>query len=154
MNIIIRQATPNDFPAILALVKSLALFEKAEDAVTNTVEQMYEEQDCFNCFIAETECGEVVGMAVYFFAYYTWVGKSLYLDDLYVKDDYRGQQIGTQLLAKIFEVAKAENCKRLRWQVLNWNKPAIDMYKKLGAKLDVQWDNCDFDVSDIKTFTL
>jgi GNAT superfamily N-acetyltransferase len=64
-------------------------------------------------------------MALYFFAYFTWMGKSLYLDDLYVKESFRGNKIGSNLLKEIFEFAKQEKCKRVRWQVLNWNKPAI-----------------------------
>src|SRR5689334_9471961 len=109
MNIIIRKATEQDFPEILSLVKGLAIFQKTPEKVTNTVEQMLEEKDLFKCFVAENKQNEIVAIASYFFAYYTWVGKSLYLDDLYVKESYRGQKIGSELLNKIFEVAKAEN---------------------------------------------
>jgi GNAT superfamily N-acetyltransferase len=89
-------------------------------------------------------------MALYFYAYFTWVGKSLYLDDLYVKPEHRGKGIGTALLDKIFEKAKSENCRRLRWQVLNWNTPAIKMYEKAGAIIDNEWSNCDFDYEELK----
>lgn len=150
MQITIRKAGVKDFSAILSLIKELALFEKAPDKVTNTVEQMGNEKDFFHCFVAETAGKEIVGMALYFFAYYIWVGKSLYLDDLYVKESFRGQEIGTKLLQKIFETAKEENCKRIRWQVLDWNKPAIDMYKKIGAIIDDEWINCDIDAAGIK----
>jgi predicted N-acetyltransferase YhbS len=95
MKINIRKATEADFPAILGLIKELALFEKAPEKVTNTVEQMKEEQGLFRSIVAETKTGEIVGMALYFFAYYTWVGKSLYLDDLYVKETHRKLKIGT-----------------------------------------------------------
>ena len=79
--------------------------------------------------------------------YYTWVGKSLYLDDLYVKEAYSGQKIGSALLDKVIQFGKDNNCKRIRWQVLEWNKPAIDFYKKLGADLDGEWLNCDLEFS-------
>jgi GNAT superfamily N-acetyltransferase len=150
----IRSATPADFPAILSLIKELALFEKAADQVTNTVERMEAEQDLFSCFVVENEQGEVIAMALYYRVYYTWVGKSLYLDDLYVQQSYRSQGIGTQLLNKLFEVAQAERCQRVRWQVLDWNEPAIALYKKAGATLDGTWCNCDFDTTGIANFKL
>ncbi len=153
MSITIRKADEKDFNAILALIKELAAFENAPEKVTNTAVQMEKEKDYFQCYVAETSEKEIVGMALYFFAYYTWVGKSLYLDDLYVKESYRGQEIGTKLLRKILEIAKKENCKRVRWQVLNWNKPAIDMYRKSGASIDDEWINCDVDARGILTFT-
>jgi GNAT superfamily N-acetyltransferase len=103
---------------------------------------MREEKKYFDFFVAEME-GEIVGMALYFFAYYTWVGKSLYLDDLYVKPAFRGQNIGKALLEKVIEVAKDEKCKRMRWQVLDWNTSAIEFYKKMNATLSQEWINCD-----------
>ncbi len=154
MKITIRKAIEKDFFEILSLIKELATFEKAPEKVTNTVEQMKKEKDFFQCFVAKTEEKEIVGIALYFFAYYTWIGKSLYLDDLYVKESFREQKIGTRLLKKIFEIAKKENCKRVRWQVLNWNKSAIDMYKKCGADIDNEWINCDFDYQGIKEFKI
>jgi len=152
MIINIRKAAEQDFPAILGLIKELALFEKAPEKVTNTIEQMKQEKDFFKCMVAETKSGEVVGMALYFFAYYTWVGKSLYLDDLYVKEEYRKMKIGTALLNEVMAIARAENCKRVRWQVLNWNKNAINMYRKSGAVIDEEWLNCDFDAEGIQNF--
>jgi len=154
MNFIIRKATEEDFPEILDLVKGLAIFQNSLERVTNTVEQMLEEKYLFNCFIAENEHKEIVGIASYSFIYYTWVGKSLYLDDLYVKESYRGQKIGSELLNKIFEVAKAENCKRVRWQVSDWNTSAIKFYKKCGAEIDEECFNCDFNAKGIKEFSL
>ena len=154
MDITIRKATEKDFLAILSLIKELALFEKAPEKVTNTVEQMNNEKNLFHCFVAVNLKNEVIGMALYFFAYYTWVGKSLYLDDLYVKKTSRGNKIGSKLLEHVFDVAKKENCKRVRWQVLNWNTPAIEMYKKCGADLDNEWSNCDFDKERILEFKI
>jgi GNAT superfamily N-acetyltransferase len=154
MDIIIRVATEEDFSQILALIKELALFEKAPEKVTNTVELMLTEKEYFHCFVAETDTKDIIGMAIYFFAYYTWVGKSLYLEDLYVKESYRRLKTGSALLKKIFEVANAENCKRVRWQVLNWNKSAIAMYSKSGAVIDDEWMNCTFDAEGIRKFNI
>lgn len=151
---IIREATEDDFPEILGLIKELAEFEKAPEKVTNSVEQMKKEKDLFRCFVAEAPSGEIAGMALYFIAYYTWVGKSLYLDDIYVKTSFRRLRLGSALLNKIFEVARQEDCKRVRWQVLNWNSNAIELYRKGGATLDGEWLNCDFDVEGISKFSL
>jgi ribosomal protein S18 acetylase RimI-like enzyme len=152
MEFTIRKANENDFESILTLIRELATFERAPEKVTNSVQQMQHEKEFFHCYVAESETKEIVGMALYFFAYYTWVGKSLYLDDLYVKESCRGQKIGSKLLAKIFEIAKEENCKRMRWQVLNWNTPAIEMYKKFGAEIQEEWHNCDFNEKEIIEF--
>jgi len=151
MNYTIRNAAEDDFPAILNIIKALALFEKAPEKVTNTVEQMKAEKDCFNCLVAVDEVGEVIAICLYFFAYYTWVGKSLYLDDLYVLEPYRRQGIASALLNRLFEVARTEKCNRIRWQVLNWNENAIQLYKKYGATIDDEWLNCDFDRKGITT---
>jgi len=153
-NITIRKADEKDFPAILDLIKELATFEKAPNKVTTTVEQMKKEKDFFHCLIAETEEKEIVGIALYFFAYYTFVGKSLYLPDLIVKESFRGRKIGTALLKKIFDLAKEQHCKKVRWRVHHLNKPAINFYKKAGAAIDDEWNNCDFDVKAIENFKL
>ncbi len=154
MEITIRKATEKDFFAILSLIKELAIFEKAPEKVTNSVEQMKNEKDFFQCYVAENDTKEIEGMAVFFFAYYTWVGKSLYLDDLYVKETCRGKKIGTKLLKKIFEIAKKENCKRVEFQVSSWNTPAIEMYKKCGADIDTESSICKFDETRIREFKL
>ena len=154
MKFTIRSANENDFPGILELIKELAEFEKAPEKVTNTVEQMHDEKALFRCFVATRESGEIVGIALWFIAYYTWVGKSLYLDDLYVREAYRKHKIGSALLAKVFEAALAENCKRVRWQVLRWNEPAIGFYEKAGALIDGEWLNCDYDSEGIRNFKL
>jgi GNAT superfamily N-acetyltransferase len=152
MSINIRITTEEDFPAILKLIKELAAFEKSPHKVTNTVDLMNEEKDLFKSFVAETDSGEIIGIAVYFFAYYTWVGKSLYLEDIYVQEHYRRQNIGTLLLDKIFKVAITTKCKRVRWQVLNWNSSAIQMYKKNGASIDDEWYNCNYDEEGIRRY--
>jgi GNAT superfamily N-acetyltransferase len=149
MNINIRNSTPQDFPSILSLVKELATYQGTPEKVLNTVEQMQAEQQYFRCLVAEDDNKEIIGIASYFFAYYTWVGKSLYLDDLYVKQSRRGQKAGTALLNAIIQIAKQEDCKRLRWLVSDWNKPALEFYEKIGAEIDHEPCTCDIDPRSI-----
>jgi GNAT superfamily N-acetyltransferase len=151
LNIVIREGEERDFPVLMELIKGLATFEKAPDEVKNSIGQMRKEKESFGSFVAEKD-GEILGAAIYFFAYYTWVGKSLYLDDLYVRPDHRRKKVGSMLLKKVFELAKQENCKRLRWQVLSWNKDAISFYEKHGATISNEWLNCDFDEDGIERF--
>ena len=145
MNVNIRKTEKKDYPAVLNLIKELALFERAPEKVTNTVELMNVEENYFQSLVAEDEKGDIIGMAIFFFAYFTWVGKSLYLDDIVVSEKYRGNKIGTKLLEKVVEFGKQNNCKRIRWQVLNWNTDAIEFYRKYGASLDGEWINCDME---------
>ncbi len=152
MNIIYRKATEEDFPQVLELIKELAVFEKAGEKVTNTVAKMREEQDQFECFVAELETKKIVGIALCFYAYSTWVGKYLFLEDLIVKEAYRGNKIGSQLINKVFELAQAKKVQRVRWQVLDWNTSAIEFYKKINATIDKEWYNCDFDNEAIQNF--
>ena len=143
MSATIRRATEQDYPAILALIKEFSLFQGTPEKVTITLEQMKEERALFQCFVAETETGEVVGFASFFFAYYSWTGKALYLDDLYVKEAYRKQGIGKKLLEAVIDLATTSGCKKLRWQVSKWNANAIEFYKSIGATIDEVEINCD-----------
>jgi len=143
MDIKIREATESDFPQIVDLFKEFAEFEKLPEKMTNSVERMEKEKEYFNCYVAETIDFKIIGYVSYFFSYYTWIGKSLYMDDLYVKPEYRANGIGTQLIRKLIEFAEKTNCHKLRWQVSSWNKPAIDFYKKIGADIDSVEQNCD-----------
>ena len=151
LNIVIRRADIKDFPVIMEMIRDLAAFEKAFEEVTNSVEQMILEEEHFFVELAVLD-EEIVGMALCFFAYYTWVGKSLYLDDLFVMPAYRGKGIGTLLLRRVFEVALQEDCKRLRWQVLDWNENAVRLYRNIGAAISNQWLNCDFHQQEMKQF--
>jgi GNAT superfamily N-acetyltransferase len=143
MEIRIRTAAPEDYPSILALITKFAAFQKTPEKVTITLEQMQQEKDCFHCLLAETPAFEIVGFASFFFAYYSWSGKAVYLDDLYVKEQFRKRQVGSQLLNAVISLAEKENCKKLRWQVSSWNKDAINFYRRIGASIDNVEINCD-----------
>jgi diamine N-acetyltransferase len=136
MNVTIRKAREQDFPAILSLIKEFSVFQKTPGKVTITLEQMIKEKNLFQCLIAETGDKEIAGFASYFFTYYSWTGKGLYLDDLYIKDAFRKQSIGKKLLDAVIRLAKDEQCKKVRWLVSGWNKNAIEFYKKMGAVVD------------------
>jgi GNAT superfamily N-acetyltransferase len=148
MSIIIRDAVREDVPAMFQLIKELALFEKAPEQVTNTVEQMYldgfGENPIFGTIISEVE-GEIVGMALYYYRYSTWKGKRLYLEDLIVSETMRGRGLGEKLLNATIEKAHQMACTGLMWQVLDWNEPAINFYKKFGARFDEGWVNVQID---------
>jgi len=143
MNITIRSVDESDFPQIVNLFKEFALFEKLPDKMVNSVDRMIAEKNFFNCFVAETIDQKIIGYASYFFGYYTWIGKSLYMDDLYVIPEFRAKGIGTQLIHEVITFAKTSNYHKLRWQVSQWNKPAIEFYIKLGAVVDNTEQNCD-----------
>ncbi len=154
MSLTIRHATEEDFPAVLDLVKELAIYQQTPERVLNTVEQMKAEKEYFRCLVAENESRKIIGIASYFFAYYTWVGKSLYLDDLYVKQSVRGQKTGTDLLKAVIEVAQQQDCKQVRWLVSEWNKPALAFYKKIGAHIDEESFVCDLDPHHMRSFLI
>ena len=143
MTVTIRKIEERDFPALIALFKEFALFEKLPEKMTNSVEQMLGEKEYLTGFVAVNNADEILGYVTYFFGYYTWIGKSLYMDDLYVRPDFRGAGVGTKLINEVIAFAKTENCKKLRWQVSEWNQPAIDFYKSLGAAVDAVESNCD-----------
>lgn len=143
MDIKIRIAEESDFCQIVELFKEFAIFEKMPEKMVNSVDRLIAEKEFFNCYVAETNDKKIVGYATHFFSYYTWIGKSLNMDDLYVKPGYRGKGLGTLLINKVIEYAKETKCHKLRWQVSSWNKPAIDFYKSLGAEIDNTEQNCD-----------
>lgn len=144
----IRKAEARDVPAMMALVRELALYEKAPEEVTNTEERMLEEgfgpKKAFECILVELE-GAIVGMSLYYFRYSTWKGRRLYLEDLIVTESQRGSGLGKVLFDKTVEIAKEENCSGMMWQVLDWNTPAINFYDKYNARYDEGWLNCHLD---------
>ena len=143
MNIEIRPAIPTDVQSIFELIKELAIYEKAPDQVSNTPEalarDLFEKNLCQA--IVALQDSEIVGFALYYTSYSTWKGACLYLEDFYVKQDKRRLGIGKLLFDEIVQIAQKTNVKRMDWQVLDWNEPAIQFYKKQGAILDVEWVN-------------
>lgn len=141
----IRKGTKADLPAALELIRELALYEKAPEQVDNSVERMEEdgfgEKPVFEYFVGEEE-GDIKGIAIYYYRYSTWKGKSIYLEDLVVRESERGKGVGKLLLDAIVMEAKATGSRQVTWQVLDWNEPAIRFYKRLGAELDGEWINC------------
>lgn len=143
MEITIRSAKEKDYSQIVDLFLEFATFEKHSERMINSVERMIKEKDFFNCFVAETSNNRIVGYVTCFFCYYTWIGKSMYMDDLYVKPEFRANGVGTKLINKVIDFAKDSKCHKLRWQVSEWNRPAIDFYKNIGATIDDVEKNCD-----------
>lgn len=142
--IYIRKGTESDIEQALSLVKELAIYEKAPDEVEVTPAEMlawgFGSDKIFDFYVAE-ENNIIIGMALYYFKYSTWKGKCLFLEDIIVTESHRGKGIGKLLFDKIIEVSKETNVRRMEWQVLNWNTPAINFYKKYAATLDGEWIN-------------
>jgi GNAT superfamily N-acetyltransferase len=153
--IIIRKGTKSDIPAVLNLIKELALYEKAPEEVTNTIADMeldgFGDQPVFRMLVAENE-GNVVGMAIYFIKYSTWKGKGVYLDDIVVNESFRGKGIGKLLLDEVIRDCKSLGAKQLHWQVLDWNEPAIGFYRKYASSFDNEWINCKLTEEQINSF--
>jgi ribosomal protein S18 acetylase RimI-like enzyme len=139
----IRAATTADFPRLIELFTEFAEFERLPEKMTNSVEKMTQESEYFHGFVATNEENIIVGYATYFFCYFTWTGKSLYMDDLYVQKSFRKCGIGKQLLESVIHLAKESYCKRVRWQVSSWNDNAKSFYQSMGAKIDDVESNCD-----------
>lgn len=145
MNIVVRKSTKEDMPAVHALICELALFEKAPGEVSNTIEDMIDDgfgqHPVFHCLVA-VENETVYGMAIYHLKYSTWKGKGVYLDDIVVTESMRGKGIGKLIFDEVIQEAKKMKAKQLHWQVLDWNEPAIQFYKKYDASFDGEWINC------------
>ena len=137
---IIRKATITDMPAVHALVQELAEYEKAADAVETTPEIYARdfEAGIFDVCVAEKE-GVIVGMALFFLCYSTWKGKMVYLDDFVVHNAYRRQGIGQLLFDAVLEEARRLNARLVKWEVLDWNEPALEFYRKNNAVIDTNW---------------
>lgn len=144
MDFKIRKANKEDLPQVLDLIKELAIYEKAGHEVTITIEQLekdgFGEHPLYWIILAENESG-IVGMSFYYIRYSTWKGRCLYLEDIVVKEAYRGHKIGKQLFEETIKAAKEMGAKLMTWQVLDWNEPAINFYKKFNAELDEEWIN-------------
>ena len=138
----IRKGNINDMPAVLELIKELAHFENEPDAVVVTVEDLekdgFSENPLFHTFVAEKN-EKIVGIALYYYRYSTWKGKTIHLEDLIVKENMRGTGCGSALYKAIMKQGKKDKVRRIEWNVLDWNKPAIDFYEKSGAKILDDW---------------
>jgi GNAT superfamily N-acetyltransferase len=152
-DISIRFAEKKDAQVILDLIKELALFEKAPGEVTNTLEEIerdgFGENPAFKCLIAELN-GEVAGLSLYYIRYSTWKGRILYLEDLIVSEKFRGKGLGKSLLERTLNEAEKLGVNGTRWQVLDWNEPAIEFYKKYNCTFDGEWINCNMDKAQLK----
>jgi GNAT superfamily N-acetyltransferase len=155
MEVLVRKGCREDIPGIFRLIKELAQFEKASEEVINTAQQLesdgFGNRPYFDCFVADRN-GEIVGLALYYFSYSTWKGKSLYLDDLIVTEQFRGNGIGKKLFNEVAKVARDSGCGKMHWQVLDWNTPAIEYYKTQGAKFDGEWVNCILTREDLEQY--
>lgn len=139
---IVRKGRQSDMPAVLDLIKELAVFENEPDAVVITVADLerdgFSENPLFYTFVAEVNT-TIVGIALYYYRYSTWKGKTIHLEDLIVNQAYRGTGAGFALYRKVIEQGRQENVKRIEWAVLDWNRNAIAFYEKSGAKVLSEW---------------
>lgn len=149
MNINIRRAEGKDCPRILELVHELALYERAPQEVTISLEHFREsgfgKSPVWWGFVAEVD-ERVVGFALYYIRFSTWKGQAMYLEDILVTEEMRGKKIGGMLFDRLVVEAKEKGLKRMCWQVLEWNEPAINFYKKYNASFDGEWVNCAINV--------
>ena len=145
----LRRAEKTDIPLIFSLVNELALFEKAPHEVTATEadyeENGFKDNPLFDCFLLFEE-GKLAGFALWYYRFSTWKGKRFYLEDLFVKEEFRGQGYGTILMEAVIEEAKRTKSSGMMWQVLDWNSPAIKFYEKYGVKFDGEWLNVHLDL--------
>lgn len=156
MDIEVRKGTIEDLPQLFALIKELAEFERAPQEVTNTLLEMerdgFGENRIFKFFVAEVS-EEIIGIALFYTAYSTWKGKTLYLEDLVVTEKMRRSGVGKKLFDAVAQEAKETGAKRFAWQVLNWNEPAIAFYKNIGASIEDEWLNCRMTEEQIQNYT-
>ncbi len=143
-NIVIREAIEADCPSMMELVRELAVYERAPEAVTVSMEHFiasgFGDKPVWWAIVAEAD-GVVVGFALYYIRYSTWKGQRMYLEDILVTDAWRGKGIGGLLMDRLIIIAKEKGFSDMLWQVLDWNEPAIRFYKKYNAHFDPEWVN-------------
>lgn len=140
----VRDAKPDDVGAILEFIRGLARYEKAEDEVVATADDLHAalfgDNAKTRCLIAESDEGEAIGFALFFYNFSTWTGRyGIYLEDLYVDEAHRGTGAGFALMERLAQIAVAEDCSRFEWSVLDWNTPSIKFYEALGAEAQSEW---------------
>ncbi len=141
-NINIRKATLQDLPFIHELVRELAIYEKAEQAFTATLEDYKHDLEAgiFEAIVAEKD-DDILGMVLYYMAYSTWKGRMMYLEDFVVKEAYRKHGLGQLLFNAFVAESQKQGCRLAKWQVLDWNTPAIRFYEKNNAIIEKEWWN-------------
>ncbi|MCR9226734.1 MAG: GNAT family N-acetyltransferase [Flavobacteriaceae bacterium] len=155
MEYTIREARPTDMEQVLKLIQELADFEKESDAVEISEQDLMEhgfgDQRLFHCFVADTQDG-IVGIALVYSRYSTWKGPAIHLEDLIVSEKMRGSGLGTALLNEVVKYGASLGVKRICWEVLDWNEPAIEFYEKKGANVLRDWDVVQLDEKGIKNY--
>ena len=150
-----RLATKQDMPRVLKLIQELAVFEKEPDAVIINEDYLinhgFSKNPSFICYVAELE-NEIIGMALFYYRFSTWKGKTIHLEDLIVKQDKRSLGIGKLLYKKVFEYAKSKKVKRIEWVVLDWNKNAIEFYKNSGATVFKEWQTVQINDTEVTNY--
>lgn len=154
---IVRTGIPSDVPGVMRLVRELAEYERAPLEVTNTEESMLADgfglNPAFGLFVAEQD-GEIVGIALHYIRYSTWKGKMLYLEDIVVKEHLRGRGIGAELFEACLKHCMEKDYAGMTWQVLDWNEPALNFYRKYNSSLDSEWINGKLLLNDIRKMNL
>jgi GNAT superfamily N-acetyltransferase len=149
----IRKAVAADMPAVFELIMELAVYEKAPHEVSNTPAQLVADgfgaQPLFGCFVAEHE-NHIVGISLFYWRYSTWKAKRLYLEDIIVTQSMRGKGLGKLLMDRTMQHALDEGCSGMLWQVLDWNEPAIEFYKKYNTSFSSEWLNVSIEADQIK----
>ena len=155
MNYLIREAKEEDMTQVLGLIQELAVFEKEPDAVEITEEELIREgfgaNPLFNCFVAEVD-DEIAGIALFYYRFSTWKGRSIHLEDLVVKKSMQGLGIGKGLYSEVLKYAQSKGVKRVEWVVLDWNENAINFYEKSGAKFLKDWYLVQMDLDGINRY--
>ena len=152
---IIRKGLKEDMPGVLDLIHELAVFENEPEAVVITVADLERDgfgpNPLFHVFVAEVD-REIVGIALYYYRYSTWKGKTIHLEDLIVKESMRGTGVGSALYKEIFKQAEKDQVRRVEWAVLDWNTPAVQFYQQTGAKVFEDWRVVQMDEAGITTY--
>ncbi|WP_100613902.1 GNAT family N-acetyltransferase [Confluentibacter citreus] len=155
MGFTIRKAKKEDMAAVFQLIKELAIYEKEPDAVQITITDLENDgfglSPQFECFVGEID-SKIEGIALFYNRYSTWKGRALHLEDLIVREDKRGTGLGTALLNEVIKYGHQLGVKRINWEVLDWNEPAISFYEKKGAKVMRDWDVVQLSEQGIKDY--